>query len=214
MLWKEEEEKAEEGGSSDNQGDDEGQAAWDQASTTGTEVAVDEDTVSTTIFFETLYHALLKPPQTLQVAHPDNYICARERRKLALEEEMERRGLLEQDKEALRKKWAEEETANLKERRRKVGLNSFTKLKVIGHVTLTSAALPWTRVPQSFPRGKVYLRDERTQQRLIGPTFLQEDPHALLESPLIGSAASLEDAVLIQSLRQSGACFDMTVCTI
>ncbi|KAJ9109027.1 hypothetical protein QFC21_000353 [Naganishia friedmannii] len=92
-----------------------------------------EKAASTAIFFETLYHALLKPPQMLQAAHPDNYACARERRRLALEEEMNKRGMPETGKETLRKKWAEEETANLRERRRKVGLNSFTKLKVIGH---------------------------------------------------------------------------------
>lgn len=92
-----------------------------------------EKAASIAIFFETLYHALLKPPPTLQAAHPDNYICSRERRRLALEDEMESRALRETDKEVLRQKWVEAETNNLREKRRRVGPNSFVKLKVIGH---------------------------------------------------------------------------------
>ena len=92
-----------------------------------------EKAASIAIFFETLYHALLKPPPTLQAAHPDNYTCARERRRLALEDEMDERGLTETEKQTLRHRWMEAETNNLRERRRKVGLSSFTKMKVIGH---------------------------------------------------------------------------------
>lgn len=92
-----------------------------------------EKAASIAIFFETLYHALLKPPPSLQAAHPDNYTCARERRRLALEDEMEQRGLAEIERQKLRQRWVEAETNNLRERRRRVGLNSFAKMKVIGH---------------------------------------------------------------------------------
>jgi protein-serine/threonine kinase len=92
-----------------------------------------EKAASIAIFFETLYHALLKPPPTLQAAHPDNYACARERRRLALEHEMEQRQLTEPERQQLRQRWVEAETNNLRERRRRVGLNSFAKMKVIGH---------------------------------------------------------------------------------
>lgn len=92
-----------------------------------------EKAASIAIFFETLYHALLKPPPTLQAAHPDNYACARERRRLALEDEMEQRQLTEAERQNLRQRWVEAETNNLRERRRRVGLNSFAKMKVIGH---------------------------------------------------------------------------------
>jgi hypothetical protein len=92
-----------------------------------------EKAASTAIFFETLYHALLKPPPTLQAAHPDNYICARERRRLALEDEMAKRRLSGTAREALRQRWIQAETNNLREKRRRVGLNSFARLKVIGH---------------------------------------------------------------------------------
>lgn len=92
-----------------------------------------EKAASIAIFFETLYHALLKPPPTLQATHPDNYTCSRERRRLALEDEMDERGLTETERQTLRRRWIEAETNNLRERRRRVGLNSFTKMKVIGH---------------------------------------------------------------------------------
>lgn len=137
-----------------------------------------EKAASTAIFFETLYHALLKPPQTLQAAHPDNYACGRERRRLALEEEMKKRGLVENDREALRKKWAEEETANLRERRRKIGLDSFIKLKVIGHGKSPGESIIhikkphhspcngrriWSRLPGKVKRYRGALRHKRSQ---------------------------------------------------
>lgn len=92
-----------------------------------------EKAASTAIFFETLYHALLRAPKSLQTAHHNNYILARERRRLALEEEMIRQGVTEEMKSRLRMKWQDEETMALREKRRKVGTHSFAKLKTIGH---------------------------------------------------------------------------------
>lgn len=92
-----------------------------------------EKAASVAIYFETLYHALLKPPKSLDAAHPDNYILNRQRREIALEQEMDRRMCTEEEKLILRRKWRDEETRALREKRKKVQAASFTKLKVIGH---------------------------------------------------------------------------------
>jgi hypothetical protein len=92
-----------------------------------------EKATSVAIYFETLYHALLKPPKSLDAAHPNNYILNRRRREIALEQEMAKRHCSEEEKNILRAKWREEETAALRERRKRVGSLSFVKLKVIGH---------------------------------------------------------------------------------
>lgn len=92
-----------------------------------------EKATSVAIYFETLYHALLKPPKSLDAAHPNNYILNRRRRELALEQEMEKRMCTEHEKTVLRAKWREEESQALREKRKRVGTLSFAKLKVIGH---------------------------------------------------------------------------------
>jgi hypothetical protein len=92
-----------------------------------------EKAMSVAIYFETLYHALLKPPKSIEAAHPNNYILNRRRRELALEQEMENRGCTEEERQRLRDTWREEETKGLREKRKKVGTLSFAKLKVIGH---------------------------------------------------------------------------------
>ncbi|KAJ9125369.1 hypothetical protein QFC22_000329 [Naganishia vaughanmartiniae] len=156
-----------------------------------------EKAASTAIFFETLYHALLKPPQMLQAAHPDNYACARERRRLALEEEMNKRGLPEQDRETLRNKWAEEETANLRERRRKVGLNSFTKLKVIGH-----GAFGVVSLVKAKETGALFAMKEdlaSAEVHLTATNFSSmlrkgQEGHVRAEKDLLAAAANASDA--------------------
>jgi hypothetical protein len=92
-----------------------------------------EKATSVAIYFETLYHALLKPPKSLDAAHPNNYILNRRRRELALEQEMDKRRCSPEEREILRATWREEETRALRDRRKKVGTLSFAKLKVIGH---------------------------------------------------------------------------------
>jgi hypothetical protein len=92
-----------------------------------------EKATSVAIYFETLYHALLKPPKSLDAAHPNNYILNRRRREIALEQEMAKRHCSDEEKKILRAKWREEETAALRDRRKRVGSLSFVKLKVIGH---------------------------------------------------------------------------------
>jgi len=79
-----------------------------------------EKAVSTKIYLETKYHALLKTPPT------------RETRKYLLEKELSRLNLRESEKEDVREAWRVSETEYLREMRRKVGVESFKKLKTIG----------------------------------------------------------------------------------
>jgi len=79
-----------------------------------------EKAVSTKIYLETKYHALLKTPPT------------RETRKYLLEKELSRLNLRESEKEDVREAWRVSETEYLREMRRKVGVESFKRLKVIG----------------------------------------------------------------------------------
>ncbi len=92
-----------------------------------------EKATSTAVYFETLYWAILKPPKSLESAHHQNYMLTRERRRLALEEEMKRQRLGAAAKEKARARWREEETWDLRQRRQKVDAKSFKKLKTIGH---------------------------------------------------------------------------------
>lgn len=92
-----------------------------------------EKATSTAVYFETLYWAILKPPKSLESAHHQNYMLSRERRRLALEEEMSRQRLGAAAKERARARWREEETWDLRQRRQKVNAKSFKKLKRIGH---------------------------------------------------------------------------------
>lgn len=92
-----------------------------------------ERAASVAIFFETLYHALLKAPRLLDSSKAGNYAVTRELRRLALEEEMTRQELSEAVKNKLRQEWLASETAALRDKRKRVDIKSFTKLKTIGH---------------------------------------------------------------------------------
>ena len=80
-----------------------------------------ERAVSARIYFENLYFPLLRRQPS------------REQRRLAMEKEMEQLGMSEAQKNALRIKWRQNETEYLRERRAKVDVNAFVKLKTIGH---------------------------------------------------------------------------------
>ncbi|KAI8992993.1 kinase-like protein [Trametes punicea] len=80
-----------------------------------------EKAVAAKIFFENLYFALLRHPPS------------REQRRLALEREMASMQLSETQKENIRRRWRQNETDYLRDRRRKVDVNAFVKLKTIGH---------------------------------------------------------------------------------
>ncbi len=91
-----------------------------------------EKAASIAVYLETLYGALLKPPRELSTAPPGNYVLSRERRRLALEEEMKRKHLSGTAKSNARRKWYEEEMLDLRDRRRKVDVRRFVNLQTIG----------------------------------------------------------------------------------
>ncbi|KAH7322360.1 hypothetical protein B0J17DRAFT_247097 [Rhizoctonia solani] len=77
--------------------------------------------VSAKIYFENVYFPLLRLPPS------------REQRRLAMEAEMEQLNIPQHTRTQLRARWRANETAYLRERRRRVDQRSFTKLKTIGH---------------------------------------------------------------------------------
>jgi protein-serine/threonine kinase len=77
--------------------------------------------VSARIYFENLYFPLLRHPPS------------REQRRLAMEKDMMEMQLSQAQKENLRARWRQNETDYLRERRRKVDVSAFVKLKTIGH---------------------------------------------------------------------------------
>lgn len=80
-----------------------------------------EKAVAAKIYFENLYFPLLRHPPS------------REQRRLAMEREMEKMRLSEERKAELRRRWMQNETDYLRDRRRKVDVSAFVKLKTIGH---------------------------------------------------------------------------------
>ncbi|KAG9088617.1 hypothetical protein FRC06_001947 [Ceratobasidium sp. 370] len=77
--------------------------------------------VSAKIYFENVYFPLLRLPPS------------REQRRMAMEAEMEQLNIPQHQRTQLRLKWRANETAYLRERRRRVDQRSFVKLKTIGH---------------------------------------------------------------------------------
>ena len=80
-----------------------------------------EKAVSARIYFENLYFPVLRQQPS------------REQRRLAMEREMEQLGMSEAQRTVIRERWRKNETEYLRERRARVDVNSFVKLKTIGH---------------------------------------------------------------------------------
>lgn len=80
-----------------------------------------EKAVSARIYFENLYFPLLRQPPS------------REQRRVAMERDMIATNLSEEQKQQLRARWRQNETDYLRDRRRKVDVTAFIKLKTIGH---------------------------------------------------------------------------------
>jgi hypothetical protein len=95
-----------------------------------------ERAVSARIYFENLYFPLLRQPPS------------REQRRLAMERDMLGMGLSEPRKEDLRVRWRQNETAYLREQRRKVDVSAFVKLKTIGHGEYAIGSLDYLRAPK------------------------------------------------------------------
>ncbi|KAK2464277.1 hypothetical protein APHAL10511_003734 [Amanita phalloides] len=80
-----------------------------------------EKAVAARIYFENLYFAILRQPPS------------REQRRLAMEKDIMEMNLASEQKELLRDRWRQNESDYLRERRNKVDVNAFVKLKTIGH---------------------------------------------------------------------------------
>ena len=80
-----------------------------------------EKAVAARIYFENIYFALFRHPPS------------REERRKAMEKDMAQLGLPESQKEQVRMRWRQNETDYLRERRQKVDVSAFIKLKTIGH---------------------------------------------------------------------------------
>ncbi|KIJ67938.1 hypothetical protein HYDPIDRAFT_148062 [Hydnomerulius pinastri MD-312] len=93
-----------------------------------------EKAVSARIYFENLYFPLLRQPPS------------REQRRVAIEKDMIVMNFSEEQKEALRARWRQNETEYLRERRRKVDATAFIKLKTIGHGAFGVVSLVKERV--------------------------------------------------------------------
>ncbi|CAD6977800.1 unnamed protein product [Tilletia controversa] len=90
-----------------------------------------EKSVAAKIYFENLYYSILKKPR------------ARDTRKAGLEAELASLGnrISELEKAAIRAKWMANETEYLREMRARVNVNSFVRLKTIGHGAFGVVAL-------------------------------------------------------------------------
>ncbi|KAJ7902019.1 kinase-like domain-containing protein [Mycena olivaceomarginata] len=80
-----------------------------------------EKAVSARIYFENLYFPLFRHPPS------------REQRRLAMERDMAEMQLGHMQKENLRARWRQNETDYLRDRRRRIDVTAFRKLKTIGH---------------------------------------------------------------------------------
>ncbi|KDQ21430.1 hypothetical protein BOTBODRAFT_25873 [Botryobasidium botryosum FD-172 SS1] len=128
-----------------------------------------ERAISAKIYFENLYFPLLRLPPS------------REQRRLALEADLEKLRMTEEEKEDIRVKWRRNETDYLREKRVKVRPEGFTKLKVIGHGAF----------------GVVYLVRERSTGQLYAMKQLRktdmlrkgQEGHVRAERDVLKSAA-------------------------
>lgn len=80
-----------------------------------------EKAVSARIYFENLYFPLFR------------HTPSREQRRLAMERDMAEMQLSNSQRENLRARWRQNETEYLRDKRRKVDVTAFKKLKTIGH---------------------------------------------------------------------------------
>jgi protein-serine/threonine kinase len=85
-----------------------------------------EKAVAARIYFENLYFPLFRHPPS------------REQRKESMERDMIQMQLNQAQKEFLRARWRKNESDYLRERRQKVDVSAFVKLKTIGHGWLFS----------------------------------------------------------------------------
>lgn len=125
-----------------------------------------EKAVSARIYFENLYFGLFR------------HTPSRDQRRVAMERDMLEMQMGHSQKEQLRARWRQNETEYLRDRRRKVDVSAFTKLKTIGHgqsyPVIFSALLTLTNHLGAF--GVVSLVKERGTGNLYAMKQVRQGP--------------------------------------
>ncbi|PWN31209.1 kinase-like protein [Meira miltonrushii] len=142
-----------------------------------------EKSVAAKIYFENLYYGILKKPQ------------ARETRKAGLEAELALLRIPDSSKEAIRNAWAANETEYLRDIRARVNVNSFSRLKTIGHGAFGVVALV-----QERQTGGLYAMKQLRKADMLRKG---QEGHVRAERDLMTSASASQNAKWIVKLVYS-----------
>ncbi|TKY85861.1 hypothetical protein EX895_005402 [Sporisorium graminicola] len=142
-----------------------------------------EKSVAAKIYFENLYYGILKKPK------------ARDTRKAGLEAELAALRIPESNKEQIREAWMANETRYLRDLRARVDVNSFLKLKTIGHGAFGVVALCKER--QS---GQLYAMKQLRKADMLRKG---QEGHVRAERDLMTSASASASAKWIVKLVYS-----------
>lgn len=142
-----------------------------------------EKSVAAKIYFENLYYGILKKPK------------ARDTRKAGLEAELAALRIPESSKEQIREAWMANETRYLRDLRARVNVNSFLKLKTIGHGAFGVVALCKER--QS---GQLYAMKQLRKADMLRKG---QEGHVRAERDLMTSASASASAKWIVKLVYS-----------
>lgn len=142
-----------------------------------------EKSVAAKIYFENLYYGILKKPQ------------ARETRKAGLEAELALLRIPDSSKEAIRNAWAANETEYLRDIRARVNVNSFSRLKTIGHGAFGVVALV-----QERQSGGLYAMKQLRKADMLRKG---QEGHVRAERDLMTSASASQNAKWIVKLVYS-----------
>lgn len=142
-----------------------------------------EKSVAAKIYFENLYYGILKKPK------------ARDTRRAGLEAELASLRIPESSKEQIREAWMANETRYLRDLRARVNVNSFLKLKTIGHGAFGVVALCKER--QS---GQLYAMKQLRKADMLRKG---QEGHVRAERDLMTSASASASAKWIVKLVYS-----------
>ncbi|KAJ1040902.1 hypothetical protein NDA10_001503 [Ustilago hordei] len=142
-----------------------------------------EKSVAAKIYFENLYYGILKKPK------------ARDTRRAGLEAELASLRIPESNKEQIREAWMANETRYLRDLRARVNVNSFLKLKTIGHGAFGVVALCKER--QS---GQLYAMKQLRKADMLRKG---QEGHVRAERDLMTSASASASAKWIVKLVYS-----------
>ncbi|PWZ01939.1 hypothetical protein BCV70DRAFT_53628 [Testicularia cyperi] len=142
-----------------------------------------EKSVAAKIYFENLYYGILKKPK------------ARDTRRAGLEAELAALRIPETSKEQIRQAWIANETRYLRDLRARVNVNSFLKLKTIGHGAFGVVALCKER--QS---GQLYAMKQLRKADMLRKG---QEGHVRAERDLMTSASASASAKWIVKLVYS-----------